>query len=268
LQAPHPFLTDIKVRQAFSLATDRESIANQFYQGGDQEPAGQNFLTGLAAMESTNTSWSFDLDAAAALLEEAGWVLDGDVRKKDGKELSVSYYTSINSVRQKTQAVNKDNWEQVGIKVQLGQVTADIFFSSAPGNDQTFYHNYRDIDMFTDGPTSPVPLSYMLSYYAGPDNSNVSQQSNQWTGANTARYVNPDYDALYDQAVASTDLEQVAELCIQMNDILINDFVLIPVVSRSATKSAVSNKLVAENIGASGWETDYWNIQNWTAVAE
>ena len=134
------------------------------------------------------------------MLEEAGWVLDGDVRVKDGKELSISYYTSINSVRQKTQAVNKDNWEQAGIKVQLGQVTADIFFSSAPGNDQTFYHNYRDIDMFTDGPTSPVPLTYMLSYYAGPDNVNVSQKSNQWTGANTARYVNPDYDALYDQA--------------------------------------------------------------------
>jgi peptide/nickel transport system substrate-binding protein len=108
----------------------------------------------------------------------------------------------------------------------------------------------------------------MLSYYAGPDNSNVSQKSNQWTGANTARYVNPDYDALYDQAVASTDLEQVAELCIQMNDILINDFVLIPVVSRAATKSAVSNKLVADNIGASGWEPDYWNIQNWTAVEQ
>ena len=268
LQVPNPFFTDIAVRQAFSLATDRDSIANQFYLGGEQEPPGQNFLTGLAAMESPNTTWTFDVEQAAAVLEEAGWVLDGDVRKKDGKELSVSYFTSINSVRQKTQAVNKDNWEQAGIKVQLGQVTADVFFSSAPGNDQTFYKNYRDMDMFTDGPTSPVPLSYMLSYYAGPDNSNVSQKANQWTGANTSRYVNPDYDALYDQAVASTDLETIAELCVQMNDILINDFVLIPVVSRSATKSAVSNRLVAENIGASGWETDYWNIQNWTAVEQ
>ncbi len=94
-------------------------------------------------------------------------MLDGDVRKKDGVELSVSYFTSINSVRQKTQAVNKKNWEDAGIKVQLGQVTADVFFSSAPGNDQTFYHNYRDIDMFTDNPTSTIPLGYMLSYYAG-----------------------------------------------------------------------------------------------------
>jgi peptide/nickel transport system substrate-binding protein len=268
LQAPHPFLTDVAVRQAFSLATDRESIANQFYQGGDQEPAGQNYLTGLAAMESPNTAWTFDIEQAKTVLEEAGWVLDGDVRTKDGMELSVSYFTSINSVRQKTQAVNKENWEQAGIKVQLGQVTADVFFSSAPGNDQTFYHNYRDIDMFTDGPTSPVPLAYMLSYYAGPDNVNVSQKSNQWTGGNTCRYVNPDYDALYDQAVASTDVEEIAELCIQMNDLLITDFVLIPVVSRAAVKSAISNRLVLENVAPSAWETEYWNIQNWTAVEQ
>ena len=202
------------------------------------------------------------------LLDEAGWVLDGDVRKKGDLELSVSYYTSINSVRQKTQAVNKKNWEDAGIKVQLGQVTADVFFSSAPGNDQTFYHNYRDIDMFTDNPTSTIPLGYMLSFYAGADNSNVSQKSNQWTGGNNARYVNPDYDALYDQAVASTDAEEVAELCIQMNDLLINDFVLIPVVARAGVKDAASLTLQQDNLAPNGWETSYWNIANWSAAAE
>ncbi|MCC6675406.1 MAG: peptide ABC transporter substrate-binding protein [Thermomicrobiales bacterium] len=266
LKAPHPFLTDVKVRQAFSLATDRDSIANQFYLGGEAEPPGRNYLTGLGAMESPNTTWEFDIEKAKAVLEEAGWVLDGKVRKKDGMELSVSYYTTINSVRQKTQQVNKKNWEEAGIKVQLGQVTADVFFSSAPGNDQTFYHNYRDIDMFTDNPTSPIPLGYMLSFYAGPDNSNISQASNQWSGGNSARYVNPEYDALYEQAVASTNFEEVAELCIQMNDILIEEFVLIPAVSRANVKDAASNLLVQENIAANGWETSFWNIANWTMI--
>lgn len=266
VNVPNPLFQDVRVRQAFSLATDRDSIANQFYLGGDLEPPGRNFLTGISSMESANTAWEFDVEKAKALLDEAGWMMDGNVRKKDGKELAVSYFTSINSVRQKTQAVNKKNWEEAGIKVQLGQVTADVFFSSAPGNEQTFYHNYRDIDMFTDGPTSTIPLSYMLSFYAGPDNSNVSQKSNQWTGANTSRYVNPEYDALYEQAVASTDVEEIAELCIQMNDILINEYVLIPVVSRASVKSAISNLLVADNVGASGWEPEYWNIANWRTV--
>ncbi len=266
LKAPHPFLSDIKVRQAFSLATDRESIANQFYLGGDLEPASSNYLVGIGAMDSPNTTWEFDVEKAKVLLEEAGWVLDGKVRKKDGMELSVSYYTSINSVRQKTQAVNKKNWEEAGIKVQLGQVTADVFFSSAPGNDQTFYHNYRDIDMFTDNPTSPIPLGYMLSFYAGPDHSNVAQAGNDWSGGNQSRYVSAEYDALYEQAVASTDAEQVAELCIQMNDHLIENFVLIPLVARAGVKDAASNLLVKENIAPNGWETSFWNIANWTLV--
>jgi peptide/nickel transport system substrate-binding protein len=266
LQAPNPFFSDKAVRQAFSLATDRDSIANQFYLGGDQEPASSNYLVGIGTMDSPNTTWEFDVEKAKTVLDEAGWVLDGDVRKKDGKELSVSYYTSINSVRQKTQAVNKKNWEDAGIKVQLGQVTADVFFSSAPGNDQTFYHNYRDMDMYTDNPTSTIPLGYMLSFYGGPDGSNVSQASNQWTGGNNARYVNAEYDALYDQAVASTDIEEVAELCIQMNDHLINEFVLIPLVARAGVKDAASNMLLKENLAPNGWETSYWNIANWTAA--
>jgi peptide/nickel transport system substrate-binding protein len=268
VNVPHPFLTDIAVRQAISLATDRETIANQFYLGGDQEPAASNYLVGIGSMDSQNTTWEFNIDKANQILDEAGWEWDGDVRKKDGIELSVAYYTSINSVRQKTQAVNKDNWEKIGVKVQLGQVTADVFFSSAPGNDQTFYHNYRDIDMFTDNPTSTIPLGYMLSFYAGPDNSNVSQKENQWTGGNQARYVNPEYDALYEAALASTDAEEVAELCIQMNDLLINDYALIPLVARAGVKDAASNLLQIENIAPNGWETSYWNIANWRFVEE
>jgi peptide/nickel transport system substrate-binding protein len=268
VNVPHPFLTDPKVREAFSLATDRESIANQFYLGGELEPPGTNFLTALAGMDSPNTSWEFDIEKAKATLEEAGWVLDGDVRTKDGMELAVSYFTSINSVRQKTQAVNKSTWEEAGIKVQLGQVTSDVFFGSSPGNDQTYAHNYRDIQMFTSGPVSPYPLTHMQDYYAGPDNGNVAQKANDWSGFNNQRYVNPEYDALYEQAQSATDMDTAAELFVQMNDILINDFVLIPLVSRAAEKYALSNSLVPENIAASGWEPLYWNIANWTAVEQ
>ena len=48
LEAPHPFLTDINVRKAIALATDGDTIANQFYLGGDLEPGGINYLTGLS----------------------------------------------------------------------------------------------------------------------------------------------------------------------------------------------------------------------------
>ena len=267
LEAPHPFLTDINVRKAIALACDGETVANQFYLGGDLEPGGRNYLTGLAAFESPNTEAVFDLELANQTLEDGGWVMDGSVRAKDGVELSVTYYTSINAVRQKTQAVLKKNWEEIGLKVQLGQVDSGVFFDSAPGNEQTYGHFYRDIQMYTNGPVSPFPLSYMQDYYSG-DPANVAQKSNDWSGNNNQRYVNEEYNALYDELAATTDMERATELFIQMNDIVIMDYATVPLVARSAEKYALSNELVAENVSGSGWEPLYWNIANWTAITQ
>jgi peptide/nickel transport system substrate-binding protein len=267
LQAPNPFFSDKAVRQAFSLATDRDSIANQFYLGGDQEPASSNYLVGIGTMDSPNTTWEFDVEKAKTVLDEAGWVLDGDVRKKDGKELSVSYYTSINSVRQKTQAVNKQNWEKIGIKVNLKQVDAGIFFDSAAGNEQNAQHFYEDMLMYTDGPTNTLPLGYMDSWYGGKDGIAISQKENNWSGNNESRYQSAEYDALYDQALAATDAETAAGLFIQMNDHLITNQVIIPEVARAVEKYAIINTLNDANIGASLFEALYWNIANWNRIA-
>ncbi len=268
LSVPNPRVGDLAVRQALALGVDRDSIANQFYQGGDLEPPGRNILTGLAAYESPNTTTEFNVEAGNQLLDEAGWVLDGSVRAKDGVELSVTYYTSINAVRQKTQQVVKQAWEQMGVKVQLGQVDSGVFFASAPGNDQTYGHNYRDIQMYTSGPVSPFPLTHMQDYYSGTNNSNISQKSNDWSGVNNQRWVNAEFDALYEEVQAATDAERAAELFIQMNDLVINEVVVIPEVSRAAEKYAVTNELVSDNIAGSGWEPLYWNIANWTAVSQ
>ena len=81
-----------------------------------------NILTGIPSLESPNTSFEFNIEAANALLDEAGWVRDGDVRVKNGVELSVEYCTSVNPIRQKTQAVVTEGWEQIGIRVTTCEV--------------------------------------------------------------------------------------------------------------------------------------------------
>jgi peptide/nickel transport system substrate-binding protein len=264
---PHPMWSDLKVRQALAFATDRDTLSNQFYAGGDLEPGAKNILTGLAAAESPNTSYEFNLEKAAALLDEAGWVLDGDTRKKDGKEFTISYSTSINAVRQKTQALNKQNWESIGIKVNLKQVDPGIFFDSAAGNEQNAQHFYEDLLMYTNGPSSSLPISYMQSWYAGPDGENLSQKANNWSGVNESRYANADYDAMYEQLTAATDLETANGLLIAMNDHLINDQVIVPEVARAAEKYAILNTLNNDNIAANAFEALYWNIANWNRVA-
>jgi peptide/nickel transport system substrate-binding protein len=268
MNTPHPAFSDKAVRQAMSLLADRDTMSTQFYQGPPGEPPTGNALVGIPQYESTNTTWSYDPAQAAQILDAAGWAMDGDVRKKGDVEMKFSYSTSINAVRQKNQAVYKKACEDVGISLQLKQVDAGIFFDSAAGNDQTYTHFYNDLEMFTSSPGFSFPTDYMQAWYAGKDRSNIAQKSNGWAGQDLARYVNADYDALYDQVVVATDPEKAAELFIQMNDIVIDDFVIIPLVQRAADKYGIINTLRNDNVALGPYESNYWNIANWNRVSE
>jgi peptide/nickel transport system substrate-binding protein len=264
---PHPFFTDPAVRQAFNKAVPRQVIADEFY--GNGQVATPNILAGVPAFTSPNTTWEYNLDAANKILDDAGWAMDGDTRKKDGVELSISYATSINQVRQKTQQVVKLALNAIGVQVKLEQVNATSFFDSGVGNDQNINHFYWDIDMYTNNATSVVPIDFLADWYAGPDGGNIAQAENDWSGTNRQRWVNPDFDAKFDALKASTDLETAFGLCIEMNDILINDVAVIPEVNRAADVYAISRKLQKENIALGfGLEYNYWNIANWALTAE
>jgi peptide/nickel transport system substrate-binding protein len=192
---------------------------------------------------------------------------DNNVRAKDGVELSVSYATSVNSARQSTQAVVSNDFESIGIDVSLEQVDAGIFFGGESGNQQNINHSYWDLTMYTNGPSSTVPASFFTSWYAGPNNRNIAQASNNWQGQNYQRYVNPEFDALYDELITLVDIEQAYDTLIAMNDTLINDVVIIPQVNRAADKYAISNRLNNENIALGDFEVNYWNVANWNLAA-
>ncbi|MFL5762208.1 MAG: peptide ABC transporter substrate-binding protein [Thermomicrobiales bacterium] len=267
INTPHPVFTDKAVRQAMSMLADRDTMSKQFYQGAPGEPPTSNALVGIPQYESKNTTWEYNQDKAAQILDQAGWTKNGDTRKKGDVEMNFSYSTSINAVRQKEQAVFKKSCEDVGIKLQLKQVDAGIFFDSAAGNEQTYTHFYNDLEMYTSSPGFSFPTDYMLAWYAGKDRQNIAQKSNGWNGQNLGRYANPDYDALYDQVVAETDPEKAADLFIKMNDMVINDFVIIPLVQRAADKYGISNTLRDENVALGPYESNYWNIANWNRTS-
>jgi peptide/nickel transport system substrate-binding protein len=264
---PHPFLTDLAVRQAMALAIPRQVIVDEFF-GLAARPTA-NILTGLEFFESPNTAWSYDPDAANTLLDEAGWTRDGSVREKDGVKLVLTYATSINAVRQKTQQVVKAALEEVGFEVRLVQIDAGTFFDSSPGNDQNIGHNYWDIAMYSNSPSSPVPVSFIAGWYAGPDNEHFAQASNDWQGRNYQRYANPEFDATFEELERAATLDEAGELLIALNDILISDVAVIPLVNRPADTYGISKRLIPDNVAIGvGFETSYWNAANWRTVPE
>ena len=221
-------------------------------------------LVGTPLFDSPNTSWAYDPDQANQILDEAGWELNGDVREKDGVKLSGVFATSVNAVRQKTQVIVQANLAAIGVEITLEQVDAGIYFDSAPGNDQTINKMYWDMNMYTNNSTSTMPIAYMSDWYAGPDRRNFSQASNEWTGGNRQRWANEEYDAAFEAVQQVTTMEEAAELFIKMNDLVINDRAVVPLVNRAADVYAISKTLHNENVAlGAGFEYNYWNIANW-----
>ncbi|HWV36574.1 MAG TPA: peptide ABC transporter substrate-binding protein [Thermomicrobiales bacterium] len=264
LGTPHPFFTDLRVRRAFSLAIDKQTLADKLFLEGEL-PA-SNFLVGVPEFASPNNQWVYDPEEANRLLDEAGWLRDRNVRQKDGIELAVTYATSVNAVRQKTQQVIKANWEAIGVKTELIEVDPAIYFDGSPGNEQSMRHFYNDVQMWSDGLDIPFPLNFMLSWYAGPDNENIASKANDWFGVNQQRYVNPEFDALFEEAGTQTDPQRLDEIFVRMNDIVVQDVAGIPLIQRSSAVFAIANSLNPEAIFPSSFEQPYWNIANWTAT--
>ncbi|MEO0836064.1 MAG: peptide ABC transporter substrate-binding protein [Cyanobacteria bacterium J06642_3] len=253
---PHPFFSDRTVRQALSLAVDRDTIAEQLY--GVTGKATPNFLVAPPEYASTNTSYEYNLEQAQQLLDEAGWQdSNGNgTRDKDGTEMQLVFQTSVNPLRQKTQAVIKQGLQSIGIGVELKSIDPSVYFSSDSSNTDTVERFYADLQMYTTGNTSPDPAAYMNFATCAQ----IPQQANNWSGDNNARYCNPEYDRLLQQANQELDPEKRQQLFIEMNDLLIDNAVVIPLVHR-ADVMAYSNSL--KGYEPTAWDMRTWDIMNW-----
>jgi peptide/nickel transport system substrate-binding protein len=264
---PHPILSDLAVRQALNVAIDRETIATSFY--GEGQPPTANILSGLESFTSPNTSWAYDPDEAGRLLDQAGWTLDGDWRAKDGVELALSIAAPASPVRQKEQAVIKDNWEAIGIKVELISVESSVYFDGSPGNTQNAAHKPWDIELAANGPTSPIPTAYLSGWYAGPDGENIAQAENDWQRDNVSRWRNEEYDALFEELLQTTDADRANEILIALNDLVIGDVAQIPLVQRTDAPYVLSNRIRQENVAIGPrFAISTWNIANWNLADE
>lgn len=264
---PHPIFSDPKVREALTLAINRELIAANLYLEGN--PAAANIVVGNPVVSSPNNSITFDPDAAAALLDEAGWILEdgADVRTKDGVEFSIQYATTVNSVRQKAQAIVQSNLADVGIKVELIQVDAGQFFDGSAGNTQNITHFPWDLQQYARNITSARPIRFLNAWYAGADGENIAQASNGWAGNNYNRWQNDNFDAELDAARTETDDDALIGRLIAANDLIVQNFVSIPLIELG-TNVAYNKRLNAENFGFGPFEYQYWNIANWNVAEE
>ncbi|HVH75594.1 MAG TPA: peptide ABC transporter substrate-binding protein [Stellaceae bacterium] len=254
LKTKHPFLTDPAVRQALNLLVDKKSVHQYIYGPTGIDTA--NFINNPPKFVSKNTRYEFNVKKAIAILDKAGWKPGSDgIRAKNGVKLKLVYQTSINAPRQKNQEIVKEACQKAGIAVEIKAIPASVYFSSDVGNPDTYTKFYTDIQMYTTTMTAPDPGDFMLQFTSGE----IAQKANKWQGRNITRWKSAEYDALYDAAKNELDPVKRAALFIKMNDLVIKNVVVIPVVYRPSV-AGVSSKL---NVLLSGWDSYIWNLQDW-----
>jgi peptide/nickel transport system substrate-binding protein len=254
---PHPFLADYAVRRALSLAIDRQILVDAGY--GSAGKVGCNVLPAPAiyASDANDECKTQNVDEANRILDEAGWVRGSDgVRGKNGVRLSILYQTSTNSVRQGTQAFIKEMWKAIGVETELRNLSASVFFGGDPGSPDTYQKFYADIEMYTNNFSGTDPETYMANWTC----KQVSRRANTWGGGNMPRWCNPDYDALSAEMSTTADLDDRIRLAKAMNDMLMQDYAMIPLVHRGGV-SAFSN--VIEGPRGNEWDSELWNIAEW-----
>lgn len=178
------------------------------------------------------------------------------MREKDGKRLSFLYQTSTNAVRQEMQAIIKEWWGQIGVEIELRNVSGSVFFGGDPASPDTFQKFYADIEMYTNNFSGVDPEAYMSQWTCRV----APRPDTQWQGENINRWCNPDYDALAVKLANTAGLEDRATIAKQMNDMLMQDYVILPIVHRGGT-SARANSLAGVKIN--DWDSELWNIADW-----
>ena len=206
---PHPFMSDAAVRQALSLAIDRQILVDAGYGAAGKVTC--NVLPAPAIYSSSANDGCMEQDVAKAnqLLDQAGWARGGDgVRVKDGVRISILYQTSTNSVRQGTQALIKQMWEQIGVETELRNIDAAVFFGGDPASPDTYNKFYADIEMYTNNFSGTDPESYMANWTC----KEIPGPQNSWLGNNIQRSCVSEYDTLAAEMAQTASLDRRASL--------------------------------------------------------
>lgn len=111
---------DIRVRQAVGHAINMEEIIDTIMEGIGDRNYGL-MPTGLFAYDPAIEEFGFayDPEQSAALLDEAGWAMSGDVRQKDGASLDLVFWLYSSPTNERVVQVFQSQLAQVGIKINI-----------------------------------------------------------------------------------------------------------------------------------------------------
>lgn len=206
-QRRKPF-DDVRVREALSLAVDRQTITEKIYRLGEPiacsivPPETANYEKGATSPDCRMASQAERVEKAKALLAEAGYGPD--------HPLEFEYFTSSDNDSKRAAAAVQSMWRAIGVQ-------ADI----VTNEPQTHYNQHLQTYDFD------VASAAWVGDYNDPETFLFMFESNN-AGFNYGGWKNPQYDELMRQERQEADKTKRASIMRQAEQILLDDYGVAP----------------------------------------
>lgn len=228
--ARHQF-DDRRLREAMSLAYDREAIVEKILKLG--EPAAYAFVPPGTANYPAGASVDFKampfderLTKARALMAELGYGPD--------RHFHTTYLTTVQQDAKRQGAAFQAFMRAIYIDVDIIQIDPAVFYETLA------QHNF---DL--------TPTAWIGDFN---DASTFLDLLETGAGNNYGSYSNPKFDKLYEQAKRETDLKRRGALMAEAEQVALTDDAVIP------TRFRLTQDLVQPYV--KGWNTDKPNLRN------
>ncbi|MCA9999316.1 MAG: peptide ABC transporter substrate-binding protein, partial [Anaerolineales bacterium] len=190
---------DVRVRQAITQCTDRQSMVDNILYGRSQVI--HSYIPPMHPLYPPTglTEWPYNVMAANRLLNQLGYVdSDGDgIREEAGGEkrpFSLTLLTTSGSdMRQQIAQIFQANLRDCGIEVNLDYHPPNELFSDSG----SLFQRQFDLAEFAWATNVNPPCELFL----GDDTSNPTEA--KWNPSNTAGWHHPGYDAACKKALSS-----------------------------------------------------------------
>ncbi|WOI58101.1 peptide ABC transporter substrate-binding protein [Palleronia sp. LCG004] len=245
-----PQFQDPAVREALYMAIDRQSIIDILYFGVAGET--ETYMPQQSPYYNPDLpKHEFDLEKAAALLDEAGWMPGDDgIRQKDGVRLSfVNSTTTGAHLREQAQQFIQQTLAQIGVEMTIENLPPAVMWGEFWGQSEF--------------ETAMVGITYLIG--ADPDVTNrfhtdaIAAQGG--SGSNNAQYSNPEVDELLVEGARTFDTGKREEIYKQVQAIIRDDLPFLPLF--------LYTNVYGHKAGIAGFEpnvntrTESWNAATW-----
>jgi glutathione transport system substrate-binding protein len=228
-------LADPELRKAVVRGINRQAISDALIGQivPNTAPLGNYvYVQGSANYIDHSQNVSYNPEAARAALDKLGWTLQGNVRSKDGKQLTINLVTTAsNPIGERIAQLTQAQLAEIGVQVNINPVPAAAFFTDyvTPGN-------FEMVGFAWSG--TPFPVTSTRNIYTTDGEQNHGNISSK------------EIDQLYEQAIRTLDDKRRVELGQQIDQALWN---LMPQVPLYQITGAYAVRSTLANFGAPGF---------------